>query len=308
LALWPICRGTELHVFKGKTVFIAETQNNGKKVLDAIAGQALRMERSSEDVRNIKLNDDAFIRSIDSKSNLLWRGQKQINLADIVGQGNGFGAGKVDFGIDPTTGVFDYTTVLSRKAANSYNSVKGSVFINGVFVPNGQSQQVVSSAGHIFAECPVTHGCFYSSVLNTPSKFRKGSFLFLDETNYSLPQNPCIFMHSNLGVTFDLNAFRQRLPGVKIIQFQSDVGVSSTAPGLFDADIWVLIDGQIRYKKTGITQKGLLDSLKIEIREQDSFLTLIATEGKNTEDEVDYSRSSIGCDWVIFGKPILKLE
>ena len=132
--------------------------------------------------------------------------------------------------------------------------------------------------------------------------------MFLDNTNYSLPQNPCIFMHSNLGITFNLNAFRQRFPGVKIAQFQCNTGVSSTAPGPFDVDIWVLIDGQVRYKKTGVTQKGLLDSLKIDIREQDSFLTLITTEGKNTQDNVDYVRSSIGCDWVIFGEPILKLE
>jgi hypothetical protein len=87
-------------------------------------------------------------------------------------------------------------------------------------------------------------------------------------------------MHSNLGITFDLNAFRRLLPGVKIVQFQSDVGVSNTAPGPFDADIWVLIDGRVRYKKTGITQTGLLESLKIEIREQDSFLTLITVKAK----------------------------
>jgi hypothetical protein len=30
---------TELHVFKGKTVFIANTEH-GRKVLDALAGQA----------------------------------------------------------------------------------------------------------------------------------------------------------------------------------------------------------------------------------------------------------------------------
>jgi hypothetical protein len=299
---------TELHVFKGKTVFIGETQNNGRKVLDAITGQALRLERSSEEVRSIALNDEAFVRSIDSRANLLWRGQKQINLADIVGKGDGFGTGKPDIGIDPKTGKFDYTTTLSRKVENSYNSVKDCVFIDGIFVPNGQSRQVVSSAGHVFAECPATHGNFYSSLLNTPSQFRKGISLYLDDVNYSLPQNPCIFMHSNLGVTFDLNAFRKRLPGVNIAQFQTQVGVSDTAPGLFDVDIWVLIDGQIRYKKTGVTVKGLLDTLKIELREQDSFLTLIVTEGKNTEENVDYTRSSIGCDWVIFGGPVLKLE
>jgi cell division protein FtsL len=299
---------TELHVLKGKTVFIGETKNKVKHVLEALGGQALRLEQQSDSVKNIELNDNAFVRSIDSKTNLLWRGQKQINLADIVGKGDGFGNGKVNIGIDPKTGKFGENKIAIRTIPNTYTAVPDSIFVDGVFVPNGKSQQVVSSAGHVFAECPPTHGCFYSPILNTPSQFGKDLSLFLGETNYSLPQNPCIFMHSNLGVTFNLNALRNRLPGAKITQFQSQVGVSNTAPGLFNVDIWVLIDGQVRCKKTGVTQRGLLDSLKIDIREQDSFLTLMATEGKNTEDNVDYARSSIGCDWVIFGTPILKLE
>ena len=298
---------TELHVFKGKTVFIGETKNKVKNVLEALGGQALRLEQQSDSVKNIALNDNAFVRSIDSQANLLWRGQKRINMADIIGKGDGFGTGKTDFGIDPRTGKFDYTTSISRKVANTYTAVGDSVFVDGVFVPNGQSEQVVSSVGHIFAECPFTHGRFYASALNTPSQF-KGLPLFLDDVNYSLPQNPCIFMHSNLGVTFDLNAFRSRLPGARIAQFQSHVGVSSTAPGPFSVDVWVLIDGQVRYKKMEVSRKGPLDLLKIDIREQDSFLTLIVTEGKNTEDNADYSRSSIGCDWVLFGGPVLILE
>jgi cell division protein FtsL len=298
---------TELHVFKGKTVFIGETKNKVRKVFDALAGQALRLEQSSNDVKNIELNNTAFVRSIDSQANLLWRGQKRIDLADIVGKGDGFGTGKADYGIDPRTGKFDSIPPISREAANTYTTVSGSVFIDGIFVPNGQSEQVISSVGHIFAECPSTHGCFYASVLNTPSQF-KGMLLFLDNVNYSLPQNPCILLHSNLGVTFDLNAFRNRLPETKIAQFQSQVGVSNTAPGPSNVDIWVLIDGQVCYKKTGVSQKGLLDSLNIAVREQDRFLTLIATEGENTEENTDYPRSSIGCDWVVFGKPALILE
>jgi hypothetical protein len=299
---------TELHVFKGKTVFIGETQNHSKKVLDAIAGQALRLERSDDDVRSIALNDEAFVRSIDSGANLYWRGQKQINLADVAGQGNGFGTGKRDWGIDPASGKFGEAIARIRKSPNAFTAVTNSVFVDGVFVPDGKSQQVISSAGHVFSECPQTHGCYYSPILNTPPHFQSDLTLYLDELNYSLPQNPCIFLHSNMGITFDLRAFRQCLPGIKISRFLSQVGISNTAPGVFDADIWVLIDGQIRYKKTGVDKKGLLDDLSIDIREQDCFLTLIATEGKNTEEDVSYVRSSIGCDWVIFGRPVLILE
>jgi hypothetical protein len=309
----------ELHVFKGKIVFIGQTQDK----IDVITGQALRLDGSGKYVRSIALNDSAFVRSIDSQSGLLWRGHKPINLADIVGGGDGFNSGRANKGIDPQTGNFGFINprtgnfglieVKDQKAGNGYVRVPYSEFIDGVFVPDGHTKQIISSAGHRFAECPPTSGSFYSFIVNSPNsvncaKEKNGLPLFLNNVNYSDPQNPCIYLHSNLGITFDLNASRSRLSKAKITQFQTDVGVSDTTPGSFNVDIWVLIDGQVRYKKTGITQKGLLDSLRIDIRDQDRFLTLITTEGENTEDNSIYSRPSTGYDWVVFGRPVLKLE
>jgi hypothetical protein len=296
---------SEVHVFRGKTLFIAGSKDAAKTTVDVPAGQAYAANHSA--ARRIDLNNTGFVKAIDSKTSLIWRGQNEISLADVVGGGNGFEAGRPNVGINPLSGTFETINRLSRKAGNRFTAVVSNAFINGIFVPDGTTEQVVSSAGHIFKECPPTHGFFYAPASNTPSEF-KDLTLFLGGTNYSLPQNPSIFLHANLGITFDLNAFRSRLPGAAIEQFVSEVGVCDTAPGPFNVDIWVLVDGQVRYSRTGITEKGLQDLLKIDIRAQDSFLTLIATEGENSDDNPDYQRSSIGCDWVLFGRPVLKLK
>ncbi len=296
---------SEVHVFRGKTLFITGSKNAAKTTVDVPAGQAYAANHSA--ASRIDLNNTGFVKAIDSKTSLIWRGQNEISLADVVGGGNGFEAGRPNVGINPLSGTFEAINRLSRKAGNQFTTVMSNAFINGIFVPDGTTEQIVSSAGHVFKECPPTHGIFYAPVSSTPSEF-KDLALFLGGTNYSLPQNPSIFLHANLGITFDLNAFRNRLPGAAIEQFVSEVGVCDTAPGLFNVDIWVLVDGQMRYSRTNVTEKGLQDLLKIDIREQDSFLTLIATEGENSDDNPDYQRSSIGCDWVLFGRPTLKLK
>ncbi|MBN2513962.1 MAG: FecR domain-containing protein [Sedimentisphaerales bacterium] len=296
---------SEVHVFRGKTLFITGSKNAAKTTVDVPAGQAYAANHSA--ASRIDLNKTGFIKAIDSKTRLIWRGQNEISLADVVGGGNGFEVGKPNMGINPLSGELETINRSSRKAGNRFTAVVSNAFINGIFVPDGTTEQIVSSAGHVFKECPPTHGIFYAPASNTPSKFKDLS-LFLGDTNYSLPQNPSIFLHANLGITFDLNAFRSRLPGATIEKFITDAGVCDTAPGPFNVDIWVLIDGQVRYSRTGVTQKGLQDQLKIEIQDQDNFLTLIATEGENSDDNPDYQRSSIGCDWVLFGRPMLKLK
>jgi hypothetical protein len=301
---------TELHVFKGTTVFIWETKNKVKKVFDVLAGQALRLEQSSDDVKNIALNDNAFVRSIDSQANLFWRGQKRINLADIVGGGDGFGAGQTNLGINPQTGKFGPTESLDRRANNSYIPVADSTFIDGVFVPNGNTEQVVSSVGHIFQECPVTKGYFYTSVMNTPRQLDEYP-LFLNGVNYNEPQNSCIYLHSNLGITFDLDAFRSKMRGLKLSRFECIAGISDSAPlGSFNADIWILVDGQIRYQKKQIKTWGG-ETITIELQDKDRFLTLVSTDGGDPwvlAENTKQARSSIGHDWVVFGKPVLILE
>jgi len=301
---------TQLHVFEGKTILFAGLHNQAKKVLNLTAGQACQFSPSVDEVRSIRLSEDTFAKSIDSGVNLIWRGQKEINLADVVGGGNGFGSGRLNMGINPQNGHFVKPECRTRRCGNAYIPVASNVFVDGVFGPNGSSEQIVSSSGLRFKECPKTTGTFFADIVNTPKSIRSmkntdGFHLQMGEINYSQEANPSIFLHANLGITFDLNAFRDRLPGVKIVQFSSLIGISDTALRTSRAAIWVLVDGQVQYCRE-VTGRGLADAIRIEIRDTSRFLTLAATEGSDPQSQQD--QNEIGYDWCIFGTPKLRLN
>ena len=302
---------TELHMFKGKALLIAGQSQSPRKTTEVSAGRALRVNYTGQSVNDIPLRGDVFAHDIDSQTGLLWRGQTEINLADVVGGGNGFGTGSKDAGINLSNGAFRKAEGETRRQANTFIPVASNVFVDGVFVPNGEKTQTVSSAGHIFAECPPTSRYFFADVINTPSAVShtatQAQFpLFLGEVNYSLPENPSILLHSNAGITFDLNQFRSRFPGAKIIRFQSDVGLSDSAPKSYTADLWVLVDGQVRHHNAEPMRRGNVETVSIELGVKDRFLTLIATDGGVYDEEQD--RNAIGYDWCVFGRPILTLE
>ena len=84
---------TELHVFKGNTVLIAGQKGQNKKTVEVPAGQACRVDSSKSNITNIALNHNMFAQGIDPDTGLLITGGKQIDLADIVGGGDGSGKG-----------------------------------------------------------------------------------------------------------------------------------------------------------------------------------------------------------------------
>jgi hypothetical protein len=208
---------TELHLFKGKTLLIAGKGQGSKQTAEVSSGRAVRVDYTGQAVTDVPLRADIFVHDIDSQTGLLWRGQRIINLADVVGDGCGFGTGVQGVGINPVSGVFRNAEAKTRKHSNVYTRVDSNIYVDGVFVPNGTDEQVVTSAGHIFKECPPTSGYFFMEISNTPKARiltdEQLQPLYLNQTNYSLKDNPSLFLHSNAGITFDLNQFRSRLPG-----------------------------------------------------------------------------------------------
>lgn len=305
---------TELHVFEGKTVLIAGLRNKDKQVMDVIAGQARKFGDSAPDVRPITLSNSFFVRDIESKANLVWRREKQIDLADVVGGGDGLGGGKINTGINPSNRITDKPgETRDRRSPNHYNPVPENSYIDGVFVPNGASRQVITSAGHFFADCPKTSGYFYAEILHTPvdllASVSTASPLSTlpGGVDYSTGEHPFLCLHANSGITYDLNAFRQRLAGNRIVRFSAALGIPNCVPDeplKTIADFWILVDGQVRTKST--LSRGESEPAEVEIAETDRFLTLIATDGGSQDTEFD--RNAIGYDWCIFGGAKLILE
>jgi hypothetical protein len=89
---------TDVHMLKGKASLIPGASRQKGESRELAAGQANRVDTSGQ-VKEIPLQERAFVRGVSSQSNFIWRGQKVIDLADIVGGGNGFGTGKSDVAI-----------------------------------------------------------------------------------------------------------------------------------------------------------------------------------------------------------------
>lgn len=136
----------------------------------------------------------------------------------------------------------------------------------------------------------------------------KNSIIQFDGQQYGDQNRPCLMMHANLGITFDLNAIRDLCPDIKITHFVSKFGIADFEENIdCSADFWVLVDGQVRRSRRNVTQKGVLDNLSIELAPSDRFLTLITTDGGDNfylgTQQLPYTS-----DWCVFVEPELVLE
>lgn len=302
---------TELHVTKGKTTLVAG-ENKTKISMEVGEGSAKKIFGITSDISDISCNETLFARSINSKSNTIWRGQSIIDLADVVGGGNGLGSGKLEVGIHPVTGRLEGTAAGDRLGNGQYVPVHENRYIDGVFVPNGQSGPVVvSSKGHVFAECPATNNVFYMHIINSKTNDPAIPVLWKEMTSgkgiYGTSICPSVFMHANLGITFDLDAVRADFTGADIARFAAEAGLSPMATREGNVDVWVLVDGDVRYCRKGITEKGRVYPVEINLTKSDRFLTLVTTDGG----DVDYpepEKRATDSDWALFARARLKLS
>jgi hypothetical protein len=104
-------------------------------------------------------------------------------------------------------------------------------------------------------------------------------------------------MHSNCGITFDLHAIRTRHPHKKLVRFRSLVGNLESKPEAYAADAWVLVDGQLRYRRQAFSRESGPAEIDVPLTDSDRFLVLVVTD----------AGSKTAYDWVAFGDPILEM-
>jgi hypothetical protein len=241
-------------------------------------------------------------------------------LADIVGGGNGFGTGHIveDRGgalgtINPFTGkINDLTymdnvstedlseTVDEPGASHPFMPVAELPFVDGLFIPDqGENGCVVSSKGHVFAQCPDTDGY---AIMNIANGWNLLSRKFTPRT---WSEAHGISMHANLGITFDLQALRDTMPGTEIVRFTARAGIPvSGKPDVSDADLWVLVDGQVRFNRNAVRSPQMFD-IDVPLAAHARFLTLMSTDGLVIRAD---AKKASAWDWCFFADPILALE
>lgn len=298
---------SELHVFEGKTVLIAALANQQERLLDVPAGRAYGFGIKKEEVRPIQLSEDMFAKAIDSQTGLVWRGQKQVSLADVVCGGNGFGTGDPYRVIDPSNGnaaVYVNRGQTVRLGSGTYHRIDALKYVDGVFVPDGSGGPVeISSKGTLFTDCPPTSGRFRKEITVLNKVYdSEGGTLAVHDTAYGYPYQPAISMHANMGITFDLDAIRNELRCVEIEYFESLCAIADQQHTRASADFWVLIDGQVRAHITG-TMAGFSQRVYIPIAPTDHFLTLVTTDHQELGES-----DPIHSDRCFFGEPVLGLQ
>jgi len=308
------------HVMKGKTVLIAGDKST-KTTVEVTEGFAKKVSIHSRIISDVAYHDHLFVRKIDSARQLAWRGQ-DIDLADIVGGGNGFGTGTLDSGIDTNTGQrFDSPDPLLVQSkvsgiltgGGAFNQVSSMALIDGVFVPDSRQGAVqITSQGHTFDGFVDGREVFWGHIFNGAwhaSDQSPKHQLKLNGQPYGTSDHPAISMHASQGITFDLQAIRQTIPGGRITRFTSLFGVSETV-GLaptFDprsslnqgkVNCWVLVDGNAKFNRNEVSYQHGAAEIEIDIQDEDRFLTLVVTESDDRR----------AFDWALFARPTLRIE
>lgn len=309
------CDGnTYLHMIKGKTALIAG-QEMRRTSMEVEAGAAKKVSTGTQTVTDIGCNDMAFVRAFDSVKHVVWREQPSLDLADMVRNGNGLGTGNSTVRLDPVKG---FTTDWHNAVAagpKAYLSIPEHPFVDGVFVPDGDTPQVVSSRGDIFRECPDTSGLFDVDLFANPkadilkTEYREGTMRFDGKEYTEESGNSCIIMHANRGLTFDLDAIRKSYHR-SISRFTCQIGIADLDEDCpVNADFYVLIDGQVCYSLKQYKEKGVLNDVSAAIKDTDRFLTLVTTDGGDADYPAGgFYKRAISCDWCVFAEPTIEFK
>ena len=325
---------TTSHVFRG-TVRVQVLAADGKPIESGRVlheNDSVRIDRTNAQqtprIRVVRSTmASAFVREIQKPV------VKFFDLADVVAGGDGF-SGHRGRGIAPATGLPTDSTLAEPRndidncgrfrvtSDGKYHRVKGLSFVDGVFIPDGRPGGVqVDSGGHVVSEfspkCNATAGNIWAGgvipVLSSSMPPNVAALLpslssvqtliptKLGNIDYASKSHALIFLPANNGITFDLDAIRRANPGCKPVRFRATAGNTEIASedGLAEvyADFWVLVDGQIRFRRREINKFTGVFPISLPIAKEDRFLTLVASDGGN----------DIGFDWILFGDPVLEL-
>lgn len=326
---------SDVYMMKGKaSVFSGSRGQTGQGQI-LTAGDARRVD-SKGTMEVIPMRQEDFAREFLTGQSIAWRGQ-DIDLADIIGGGCGFGTGYAEYQIDPVTGQMGpWELVQERYGKKGYVPVRGSMFIDGVFVPDGGEGPVQVTSTDRQWDCPDTLNSFKYNIvssLHIPDNPEQYDYPGIEAKSDQMlkkaidgnvpvqlmgfnamktpsePTDTSLFIHANLGITFDLNEMRRLLPNARITNFKSVFGLGGgfyglekVDPDMMNVDVWILVDGQPRLFRQDMDGTVLMD-IDVELSETDRFLTLVVTDSADNGDQYGYA-----FDWGLFMNPRLEVK
>jgi cytochrome c553 len=213
---------------------------------------------------------------------------KPVDLADIVGGGDGRGTGKKGFGIDSRSG-----KEADAKPRNYLSNITVNKpqpgptrLVNAVFIPHGPGDVPVATTGLVVKGIPETSENGWDAIRNGPVASQHSTTL--DGVDYAKDGHAILSLHANAGITFDLgeiaSSFRLVNP-----RFRAIVGYGGRTAEA-GADYFVFVDGELGAGgRIGADDGGT--ALDLSLPPTARFLTLVATDAGN----------SISHDQIFFG-------
>lgn len=221
------------------------------------------------------------------------RAGKHFDLADIVGGGDGLGAGKWGEGIDQVTGkpLSAKRGVVEGAKPNVFarSTVR---FIDGVVIPdlNPEGTQITSTGLKVMKP-PRTSGQTWDAIRFGPVNSQFSTKL--DGVDYATDGHTLLSLHANAAITFDLAAMRE-VGAPAEMKFTATAGYFGQTPKN-GASFSIYVDGESKanHKNIGRDDGGV--AVDVPLPATARFLTLMATDGGN----------GIGHDQICFADPWL---
>ena len=202
-----------------------------------------------------------------------------VDLADIVGGGNGFGSGTVGRGVDPRNGKPTTASAQFVRCKPNVFAPAASPFIDGVTVPDGGADGTarvpVTSTGISITHLPDTCAQTWDFFKHGPALAQKR--LAVGKVDYRARGHTMLAIHANKAVTFDLAAIR-KVTGYGALRFRTVVGYGGGANEPTVA-FGVYLDGRPAVKSTRIGLEGV--PLDLPVAPERRFLTLMVTDANN---------------------------
>lgn len=221
-----------------------------------------------------------------------------IDLADIVGGGDGSGSGVSRDGIDPRTAArtTENAGLLTDIKTNQFAPSKFP-FVDGLFIPDGGDGTTpipISSTGITIDGVPDTSGEAWDAVRNGPVASQYSTLQA--GMDFATEGHSLLGLHANAGITFDLQAIRaaNHQDGLTLT---ANVGYFGES-GDYIADASIYFDGEQVAKFPQLRRADGLRPIDIAIPASTRFLTLLSTDGRN----------GIAHDQICFADPKLQLS
>ncbi len=291
-----------IQMYRGKASLIA-----GHSEHDILrGGQARKVDGQTGAIASEIYEPEAFIQHIDSKRGIVWKGQP-LDLADIVGGGDGWGTGQYSMGIDLETGKkrLDLSADKTMRPSKRFILTPDFPGIDCIFIPGFDDQPAqISSTGLTCDVFPTTNGRVWGYLFN--GAWHKGTGVpyhthKLDGVDLDYDQYHALKIHSNLGISYDLKSIQLAMPGLRPVRLRARAGLSETAAyytnKMPSAVFWVLLDGEVRLRRAVLMSDGGFD-IDIPLLPTTRFVSLAVTDGGDGN----------AYDWAVFINPNLELE